>query len=355
MIDLTQFGVGADALTPMITSYPKKVQGRVAHIDADFTSYQIAADTRDEMDGIRPMRSLEYKLGQVEDIFNELMERAGATSYVAHVTPGGSTKGGRREQAIQLEYQANRAGREKPEHLDKLRAYIGETTFRRGYGAVHLDQEADDGLAQAALASKDNIILSADKDLRMVQGLHMDMKTDEIVYVDEGYGKIELVTRGTEANPVKKIEGYGPAYFFAQLLMGDQADNIKGLPAVAGVHWLECSPTAAYIKSLGMHNVDPENKKYLDQLAAHRSKTKSCGAVMTYKLLKDIDNVKDAWHLCKSLFNDLNTQHGYGYAHWKTGVGVHPNTALLGDMQLLWMRRNNNPNDVVEWLKSQIA
>ena len=33
--------------------YPSPVPGRVAHIDADFMCYQVSAETRDELDGIK--------------------------------------------------------------------------------------------------------------------------------------------------------------------------------------------------------------------------------------------------------------------------------------------------------------
>ncbi len=73
---------------------------------------------------------------------------------------------------------------------------------------------------------------------------------------------------------------------------------------------------------------------------------------MTYVLLKDINNVVDAFEFVKKLYVDLAEQHEYVYTHWNTQQQVRcPMRALLGEMQLLWMRKNKNPMDVVEFIK----
>ena len=318
MLDLTAFGITSDDLSQQGSLYPKKVPGRVAHIDADFISYQIAAITNDEKNGIRPLRTLQFKLEQVQDIAQDLAERAGAEKFVLHITPSGSDKGGRREQAVQKEYQGNRKDKEKPEDLDVIRNYIGTHSFTNGYGAVHLDQEADDGMAQANYSDpKNSVILSRDKDLRMVPGKHFDWDTGEIIEVPQGdFGSIELVQKGS----AKKLLGYGPKFFWAQCLMGDTADNVQGLPSI--------------FKEGG--------------------KPKKCGPAAAFSLLENVQNSKDAFYLVRSLFTGLETYHEYQYLHWNTAEAVSPTRALLGDMQLLWMRRNPSPDDVVEWLREQV-
>ena len=144
---LARFGVDRDNLPVDVkpeARYPDVVEGRVAHIDADFMAYQAAADRRDELDGTKPRKTVPEKCERAKRGLTHLMRCAGASSYLAHITPSGSTKGGRDAFAVTLPYQGNRLDRERPEHLDQVRAYISTLSCK-----VHLDQEADDGMAQA--------------------------------------------------------------------------------------------------------------------------------------------------------------------------------------------------------------
>jgi len=97
---LAQFGVTGASLSPQAKVGRPRVATKIAHIDGDFISYQIAADTKDETEGRRPLRTLEYKMAQIQDIAMEIMERAGAGKFVLHITPSGSTKGGRADQVV---------------------------------------------------------------------------------------------------------------------------------------------------------------------------------------------------------------------------------------------------------------
>ena len=349
---LDSFGVGQTDFKAQAKAHRPRVNNRVAHIDADFMCYQIARDTRDEMDGIRPMRTLDYKLAQIEDLSQEIMERAGASRYVLHVTPGASTKGGRREQAVQKEYQANRAAKMKPEHLDIIRGHMGEGKFRFGIGIAHLNQEADDGLAQAGVADMvNNVICSKDKDLRMAPGIKMDMDTDDLIMVEPGdFGTISI----DDTKSSKKLIGYGPKFFWAQCLMGDTVDNIQGLPAVSGWDLERHNKTEIWRQNvLILSGTNPTDATHMRLKAAH-TKTKQCGVVGAYDLLKDIDNNKDAFNEVRTLFQNLQAKSNHVYKHWQTGEVVTPTQALLGDMRLLWMRLTEDKDDVLRWLKQYV-
>jgi hypothetical protein len=334
------------------TESKKIVPGRVAHIDADFMAYIIAADTVAEQRGEKPMRDIGYKYGQVHDFAEYIRGQAGAERYVLHITPQGSNKGNRAAQAVQQEYQANRQGKEPPADLHRVRDYIAGMV---GRVAVHLDQEADDGLAQANYNDPSNAILcSRDKDLRMVPGLHLDMDTAEIIDVPfRDFGKLVI----DDSKSSKKVVGYGPAFFFAQCVMGDAADNIKGLPLAPARAVMKVKPTATFTKDLERyqaavakgqtHNIDFAK----DRLQSHLVTAKQCGPALTYELLKDITNVYDAFQYVLSLYEGLAAEHGYQFVHWRTGEPVTPKQVLLGEMQLLWMRRNKNPLDVIEFIK----
>ena len=321
---LADFGLGDDDLVPQVehVDYPPAVPGRVAHIDADFLAYQVSAETRDELDGIKPRKSLEQMQHNAREAAEHLMRSAGATSYVCHITPSGSDKGGRAAQAVQQQYQASRKERERPEFLDAIRAYI----VAEMHGIAHLDQEADDGMAQANYNARGpggewaesnlSIIVSRDKDLRMVPGLHYDFDTNSIFCVGDAFGSVWL----DDSKKATKLRGWGTAFFWAQCLMGDTADCIKGIP------------------------------KIVDDFG----KLKPCGPVAAWKLLNGVHNDREAFAVVKQEFVKLG-EAGYEFKHWQTGEVVTPTQALLGDMRLLWMRRDKNPDDVIVWLKEKLA
>ncbi len=331
---IEQFGLAGIEIPALFDepSYPEPVQGRVAHIDADFIAYQTSAESKEELDGTKPRKSLEDMQNSAREAVNHLMRMSGATSYVCHLTAPSSTKGGRYEQAVQREYQGGRADKAKPENLAALRKFIAHNLN----GAVHLDQEADDGLAQANYGAmgKDgswgdsnlSVIVSQDKDLRMVPGLHYDFDTKAVFCVCDKFGSIWIDDSGS----AKKLKGWGTKFFWAQTLMGDTADNIRGIPAVPA-----------------------------RMIPGTKGKTltggKPCGPVLTYELLKDVQSDKDAFALIKSLWTAVEAELGYTFRHWETAEPVTATQALLADMRLLWMRRDKNPDDVLVWLKEVLA
>jgi hypothetical protein len=361
---LASFGVGGDQLPSQTVEevvYPKPTPGRVAHIDADFLAYQVSAETRDELDGLVPRKSLEDMQNNARRAAEHFMRLVGATEYRCHVTPSGSTKGGRPEQAVQQEYQSGRKGREKPEFLDTIRAFIGQELN----GVVHLDQEADDGMAQANYSvyvddttrgrgydMLRSVIVSKDKDLRMVPGLHWDFDTETVFNVNDRFGDIWI----DASKSTKTVKGWGTKFFWAQCLMGDTADSIKGLPAMSGMQFQEIAPSAAYKKlSAQWDGEDEVPEGILKKIRAEQAKTKQVGPVLAYEYLKDVKNDKDAFQVVKEAWIALEKYSGHEFTHWRTGARVTPTQALLGDMLLLWMRRNKNPNDVIDWIKETCA
>lgn len=354
---LDKFGVGADDLLSQLGKEPPKlVNGRVCHIDADFTAYIVACDTVAELRGEKPMRDMGTKRAQVKDFAEMIARQAGAEKYVLHITPSASTKGGRADQVVQQEYQASRADKEAPRDLAAIRGYMGENLPC----VVHMDQEADDGLAQANYNAEDrnlSVIASKDKDLRMVPGLHLNMDKYELVEVPHGdFGYLEV----DDTKSTKKVVGYGPAFFFAQCIMGDQADWIKGLPFIPARQAMKMKPTQAFIKDRDKYlavkgSGTPEEEAAKEKVLNYfRIPPRPCGQMAAYNCLKDIDNVKDAFHLVKTMFENLEKEHGHAYYHWRTTEQVTPGKAMVGDMQALWMRRNKNPNDVLNWLRENM-
>jgi len=292
--------------------YLAPVKGRVAHIDADLIAYIAAADRKDELDGIKPMRTLTEKKEQVVSLLKMHMKQVGATEYVAHITPPGSNKGGRNEVAVTRPYQANRADKAKPADLDAIRHFIGEELN----SIVHLDQEADDGMTQAnyeacqAGTPELSVIVSKDKDLRMAPGLIWDFDTEDLI--DNSHDTFGLVWID-RSKSAAKVLGWGTSFFWAQCLMGDTADNIAGLP------------------------------KYTRE---KDGKSMSCGPVAAYNLIHECKDDLECFELVKKLYSE--SQHEW--IDYRTQEPTTWQKALMGDMELLWMKRVKGETPI-DWLK----
>mgnify|MGYP000604329890 CR=1 FL=1 len=107
--------------------------------------------------------------------------------------------------------------------------------------------EADDTVCTAQIAAmergEETIVCSRDKDLRIVKGNHYSWECGLQAAIGpvttDSLGWIEL--KGAKEDLV----GYGLSFFLAQMLMGDNADNIPGLAGVGkAAAWKLLSPLA---------------------------------------------------------------------------------------------------------------
>lgn len=326
---------------------PTKVEGRVAHIDGDFMAYIVAADRVGESE-----TTMCDIVVHTADFVQQIMDYCGATDYMIHLTRG--DKGGRADQALLKPYQANRANKESPRMLAKTRKYYEDElkTFVCTMG------EADDSLAYALYNAKITgnkgmaVMVSQDKDLRMCEGLHMDWTTGELFEVDT-FGRLYIETKvSKDGKKSKKIRGYGGIWFFAQLLMGDRADNICGLPAVTGDVLNSVAPTQAIEKAkavLADPNAKESRKSKAEETLANRP-PKSCGEVMTYELLKSCRNLRQALYVVRDLYFRYGEQVGF------TDYNENPITweqAFESECKLLYMRHTLQENDfkeLIEWI-----
>lgn len=112
----------------------------------------------------------------------------------------------------------------KPYHFHNLRAYIlAEYDVEIAWG-----MEADDLLA-INQDKKDftTIICSRDKDLRAVPGMFYSWACGN----QPGFGPTRIDVIGDLSLPrPNKLTGTGLKFFYAQMIMGDAVDTIKGLP-----------------------------------------------------------------------------------------------------------------------------
>lgn len=307
-------GIDLSALTPHMPAqnFPEEVSGRVVHIDADFLAYMVSYEREGNIIELNDMQH------NTRVAVEKIRKLAGAQAVHLHLTPGTSTKGDRNAIAIQKEYQGNRKDKPKPAKLHIMRTWMGQA-FPATLCQLY---EADDSMSSmqykaiASGAQNLSIICSKDKDLDMVPGLHLDWVSGEIKTADT-FGEIWLDTSGSSI----KLKGLGQKFFWAQMLMGDSADNIQGIPVV---------------------------------MNEHMSKPKKCGPAMAYSMLCDIKTNRDAFLYVKQCYE--NTGKFVGYKHWETGADVPWQLVFVSEAKLLWMRRDpNKSDDVLQWFKEIMA
>ena len=195
---------GVQAIEPQ--GVPVVLRRRV-HIDADMLAYQCGGN--DETDVATSRRILKSKI----DLFKDA---SGAEGVLLHLTASGSTKADRAAIAYTKPYQGQRKGH-RPKNWQYLRDYMAEGLA--GPVKQWFDREADDGFGFISAHCPLDVIATRDKDMRMLPGLHLNWDTYELVHVPAD-------VFGLEAGG--KL--YGHKWFWTQMLWGDAADNIPGLP-----------------------------------------------------------------------------------------------------------------------------
>lgn len=188
-----------------------RTPGRVLLVDGDALAYYCAGAS-----GTSPGQARQNLLSFIRE-----KERAsGAESVRVLVTGRASDKGKRYAVARSKPYQGQRSGSRRPDNWEFLREIIdgGVPGFPT---EVTNKAEADDlfGWYSATLGPENVVICTQDKDMNMVPGWHMNWKENSLLYHEPGlwtkpYGDKVL----------------GRKWFWLQMLMGDSADNIPGLP-----------------------------------------------------------------------------------------------------------------------------
>ena len=212
MIDYTALANSAEVV------YDPSVQGRVLIIDGDSFCYKAAATSK----------KLTTAIGRFQTEVLAAMYLCKAESAIVHLTHKDSAKSGRGNIIGAKPYQANRTGNKRPELLHEVReAVCRPENIRSEYTCtLHKIVEADDAVMIDAYKLKEHgVVWSEDKDLRHTPYKYYDLRLHKIVQA-KGVG--ELWVHTTEAGN-QSLHGVGRLFFWAQMLMGDTADNIKGL------------------------------------------------------------------------------------------------------------------------------
>lgn len=146
----------------------------------------------------------------------------------------------------------------KPYHFYNIVSYL-----KTYYNVVLSDSglEADDMMCIEQMSRDDTIICSRDKDLRICPGLHFSWEcggqaakgptlTDKVGWLEMEIKEKVNSTTG-RVNKEKKVTGYGLSFFYFQMLAGDAADNIPGLPKWGAVKAYDT-----------LHKLDTEQELY---------------------------------------------------------------------------------------------
>lgn len=214
-------GRAAEA-APQVRENPAVVPGLVMHVDGDMICYSCAGND-DTSPGEARMNAL--------SLIEKLRARSGSESVVVHMTAPGCNKGERYLIATVKPYQGQRTNSRRPKNHSYLQDWLMQFTGEQFRVKVWKTREADDGIAVCAYHAAGTpgagyiVIATADKDMRMLPGLHIDWKTHKLVRVMPG----DFEVYG-EAEGDKPAKLYGTKWFWMQMLMGDTADNIPGLP-----------------------------------------------------------------------------------------------------------------------------
>lgn len=119
----------------------------------------------------------------------------------------------------------------KPKYYDEMYDHI---VYNHPCLISRKSREVDDELGIIQTSGKhphthkevQTIICTSDKDLLQIPGLQYGLDNKKVFNVDRT-GKLVLLQK----NKQLQIKGTGLKWFYAQMLLGDSADNIPGIPA----------------------------------------------------------------------------------------------------------------------------
>jgi hypothetical protein len=283
--------------------------GRILQADADFFCYQCA----------HPDEPFTQNFEQIKKKIEYSRKLARASAVNVFVTLG--LKGGRHQIATVKPYQDDRGKSRSPEmtqRVRELRTALATYTAHNIQPIVCTKEEADDVICrmqgnQIALHGIDSsVVMSDDKDLWMVQGLHCDSTTGQMRKAT-GYGVTMYKDVG---NKEPKLVGLGTSWFWHQMIMGDGADTIPGLP------FLSARLANRY---LPLKTSNP-NRKPL-----------ACGEAKAVEILRDVNNDAEAFKRVYEAYRD-----------WYTD---QTDDMFFEQAYLLWLRRTNKLLDCLEFLR----
>lgn len=246
-----------ELLDNLPNQFDPKIDGRVLIFDGDSLVYKAAATSKRMSTAIR-----KFQMGVLEQMFITKSETARV-----HLTHRDSLKAGRGNILAWKPYQGNRDGSKRPPMLEPLRDAVcfDENVLPEFTVSIHKVLEADDACMIDSYAYGESGILSSeDKDLRATPYLFWDTYQGREVRA-KGIGSVwEYVTEGGTLN----VHGIGRMFFWAQMLMGDGADNIRGLDRY---HGTLIGPVGTLEALQGLNDTEDESEVANHVIDAYRA------------------------------------------------------------------------------------
>lgn len=215
----------ADAASAAAVSAPvveKVHQGRVHLFDGDALAYTCAGNA-------------DCSSGQAHtNLLNRIRERrrmSGSERGILLLTSRASHKGYRYAVATVKPYQGQRTSSRRPAQWEFLRNLMESSSAVADCPVVSTAvAEADDSFGKlGAEHGAENVVIDTqDKDMQMVPGWHMEWNTGHMQWVPPDAWSIP--------HPTREHYVYGRKWFWWQMLRGDPADNVPGLPKFVRLH-----------------------------------------------------------------------------------------------------------------------
>lgn len=219
----TILGIDTEAEVPAL--FDSAVPGTVLLSDGDGAAYRATATAKTLPTAYRRF---------IQEILTEQFMTKTETAEV-YLTSSTARKADRDLYPTFKAYQGNRNGKKKPALLEPLRQYLANDPDGLPDGMeISMEHywEADDRLIMRAHALGSNAVMrSDDKDLRLTPGPYFEDELAKIDIIDNRFGWID---EAHTPSGYLKIKGHGTKFFWAQMLYGDAADNVRGLDRLNG-------------------------------------------------------------------------------------------------------------------------